>query len=313
MVYHSPVMESEVVEGLVKNPMGVYVDATAGGGGHSRALLQRLGPTGRVVALDRDPDAIDYLLDVSKEFSGRLTVLQGNFKDLHSLLESAEEATAVSGVLFDLGVSSHQIDEAGRGFTYQQVGPLDMRMDRSAGVPAVDLLAQISEADLVDVIKRFGEERQARRIARAICARRRAGNLKSTSDLRVAVESTHPQILQKTLARVFQALRIAVNGELEALDLALEAAIQLLLPGGRLAVISYHSLEDRLVKRKLTALIRGCICPPRMPICACGRIPLFSSVHNRKTASQCELDRNPRARSAGLRLFEKCVSFDRNP
>ena len=305
MEYHRPVMVSEVVAGLVNDPAGVYVDATAGGGGHSRAILGRLAQDGRLIAIDRDPEAIARLRQIAGEFAGRMVVLQGNFCDLPILLEEAAEATAVSGLLFDLGVSSHQIDEPGRGFSYRETGPLDMRMDRGAGVPAGDLLAQVSEADLSDLIRRYGEERGARRIARAICSRRDCGGMRSTGDLRAAVESTHPQMPNKTLARVFQALRIAVNDELKALESALGAAVEMLNGNGRLAVISYHSLEDRLVKSALAAAIKGCTCPPRIPVCRCGRKRSFRPVHQRRTATAAETAANPRARSAGLRVFEK--------
>ncbi len=305
MEYHRPVMVSEVVAGLVNDPAGVYVDATAGGGGHSRAILGRLAQDGRLIAIDRDPEAIARLRQIAGEFAGRMVVLQGNFCDLPILLEEAAEATAVSGLLFDLGVSSHQIDEPGRGFSYRETGPLDMRMDRGAGVPAGDLLAEVSEADLSDLIRRYGEERGARRIARAICIRRDCNGMRSTGDLRAAVESTHPQMPNKTLARVFQALRIVVNDELKALESALSAAMEMLTCKGRLAVISYHSLEDRLVKSAFATAIKGCTCPPRIPVCRCGGKPSFRPVHQRRTATAAETTANPRARSAGLRVFEK--------
>ena len=298
-------MVSEVVAGLVNDSAGTYVDATAGGGGHSVAILKRLARGGRLIALDRDPEAIARLRQISGELRRRMVILQGNFRDLPILVKKAAEATAVSGILFDLGVSSHQIDKAGRGFSYRMDGPLDMRMDRNAGVPAAHLLAQVSEVELSGLIRRYGEERGARRIARAICSRRDGGGMKSTGDLRAAVESTHPQMPQKTLARVFQALRIAVNDELRALESALSAALELLTGGGRLAVITYHSLEDRLVKSALAEAIKGCTCPPRIPVCKCGREPSFRPLHPRRTATEAETDANSRARSAGLRVFEK--------
>ena len=303
--YHRPVMVSEVVTGLVNHPSGVYVDATAGGGGHSRAIMKRLSPAGRLIAIDRDPEAIARLRRIAGEFSGRMTIRHGNFGDLPVLVEGAAEATALSGILFDLGVSSHQIDEPGRGFSYRSNGPLDMRMDRSAGTPAGDLLARVSEEDLCDMIRRYGEERAARRISRAICRRRNCGALRSTGDLRAAVESTHPRMPNKTLARVFQALRIAVNDELKALESALGSAMEMLTGKGRLAVISYHSLEDRLVKSALAPGLKGCTCPPRIPVCRCGGRRSFRTVHQRRTATPAETAVNPRARSAGLRIFEK--------
>ena len=298
-------MVSEVVTGLVNDHAGVYVDATAGGGGHSRAILKRLAPAGRLIAIDRDPEAIARLHQIAREFGSRMAIRHGNFRDLPVLVEEAAEATAVSGILFDLGVSSHQIDEPGRGFSYRSNGLLDMRMDSSAGIPAVDLLAKVSETDLGDLIRRYGEERLARRIARAICNRRDRDGMRSTADLRAAVESTHPQMPNKTLARVFQALRIAVNDELKALESALGSAMEILKRKGRLAVISYHSLEDRLVKSALAPALKGCTCPPRLPVCGCGGRPSFRTVHRRRTATPAETAANPRARSAGLRIFEK--------
>lgn len=305
MEYHRPVMVSEVVAGLVNDLAGLYVDATAGGGGHSRAILERLRADGRLIAMDRDPEAIARLHKIAGEFGGRMAIRHGNFRDLPGLVEEAAEATAVSGILFDLGVSSHQINEPGRGFSYRADGPLDMRMDRSTGAPAVDLLAHVSEPDLCDLIRRYGEERGARRIARAICNRRDRSGMKSTADLRAAVDSTHPRMPNKTLARVFQALRIAVNDELKALESALGSAMEMLTSKGRLAVLSYHSLEDRLVKSALAPALKGCTCPPRIPVCSCGGSPSFRTVHRRRTATPAETSANPRARSAGLRIFEK--------
>jgi len=212
----------------------------------------------------------------------------------------------VDGALFDLGVSSHQIDEGERGFSFRQDGLLDMRMDRSSGVPVGQLLARIEEADLADIIRRYGEERGHRRIARAICRARDSGPMETTDQLRAAVVSTRPDMPDKTLARVFQALRIHVNDELEELRAGLEAAIELLNPGGRLVVISYHSLEDRMVKVRLAELARGCICPPRVPVCGCGRTPSFRPVWRKaRRPSAAEVKANPRSRSARLRAAEK--------
>ena len=309
MSYHEPVMVSEVVDNLVAHPTGLFLDATAGGGGHSEALLKHLHDGGHLVAVDRDGDAISEVESrLRAHGKEKLTVLRGSFNQLGTLLSGMvdERSAGLSGALFDLGVSSRQIDDPQRGFSYHQDGPLDMRMDRSSGVPAVELLAQVSEADLVSIIKRYGEERQARRIARKICEMRTQAGMQTTADLRAAIVATGPQKPTKTLARVFQALRIEVNEELRELDGGLEAVIELLGPGGRLVTIAYQSLEDRLVKQKLAELTRGCICPPRIPVCACGRTPTFRNLHRKAIRpGPQEVAANSRARSAVLRIFEK--------
>ena len=310
--YHVPVLAAEVVRDLLVDEDGLYIDVTAGGGGHSEAILQALGPTGHLLACDRDSAAMNEAGRRLAPHSGRVTFLQCAFSSLtrsaapHLRRRSnAAAGGVVSGILFDLGVSSHQIDESDRGFSYHRDGPLDMRMDRSAGVPAAALLAQIQETDLVGLIRDYGEERGARRIARSICRVRDDGELNSTADLTRAIETTRPQMLNKTLARVFQALRIAVNDELGELTRGLDAAIGLLRDGGRIAVIAYHSLEDRIVKQKMATLIKGCICPPSLPACACGLLPSFRPVGRRQRASAMETQANPRARSATLRVYEK--------
>jgi len=297
-------MVQEVVEGLVADPNGTYMDATAGGGGHSLALLKQLGAKGRLIAVDRDGEAVEATR-ARLAADERAVVWQGNFAELGVVL-AREEIGSLSGVLFDLGVSSHQIDEADRGFSYQEDGPLDMRMDPGAGQTAAELIATRSEAELAGLIVQYGEERQARRIARSIRRRLSLGPLETTRALRQAIAATGPQILNKTLARVFQALRIAVNDELGQLAMGLDVGEASLKPGGRLAVIAYHSLEDRLVKQRFAVLERGCICPPRVPVCICGRKPSFKKVGPKlRRASEEELRVNRRARSAILRIYEK--------
>jgi 16S rRNA (cytosine1402-N4)-methyltransferase len=304
MDYHIPVMVEEVVAGLVADPDGAYVDATVGGGGHSWALLQALGPKGRLLAVDRDQEAV-AAARARLAADTRVVVRRGRFAELSELL-AQEGIGLLSGVLFDLGVSSHQIDAPARGFSYQADGPLDMRMDAEVGPTAAELIATCSEAELAELIARYGEERAARRIARSICRQRQLEPLTTTQALRQAVAATRPQMLNKTLARVFQALRIAVNDELGQLQAGLAAVEVGLKPGGRLAVMAYHSLEDRLVKQHLAALVRGCICPPRLPVCTCGRKPSFKRVgHKLQRASEAEVKQNTRARSAVLRIYEK--------
>lgn len=304
MAYHTPVMVAEVVAGLAADPDGSYVDATAGGGGHSWALLQALGPKGRLLALDRDRDAV-AAARARLAVDARAKVLCARFSDLPQVLEQ-QGCGPLSGVLFDLGVSSHQIDAPTRGFSYLADGPLDMRMDADMGPTAAEWIAACSEAKLAELIARYGEERAARRIARSICRQQRIAPLTTTQALRQAVAATRPQMLNKTLARVFQALRIAINDELGQLQAGLTAVEKCLKPGGRLAVLAYHSLEDRLVKQHFAALVRGCICPPRIPVCTCGRKPSFKRVgHKLQRASQAEVAQNPRARSAVLRIYKK--------
>ena len=304
MDYHIPVMVEEVVAGLVADPNGAYMDATAGGGGHSWALLQALSPKGRLLAVDRDREAV-AAARARLAADTRVVVRQGRFAELSELL-AQEGIGPLSGVLFDLGVSSHQIDAPARGFSYQADGPLDMRMDAEVGLTAAELIAACNEAELAELIARYGEDRAARQIARAICRQQRLAPLVTTRALREAIATTRPRMLNKTLARVFQALRIAVNDELGQLQAGLTAVEAVLKPGGRLVVVAYHSLEDRLVKQHLAALMRGCICPPRIPVCTCGRKPSFKRVgHKLQKASKAEVQQNTRARSAVLRVYEK--------
>lgn len=307
MVYHRPVMVSEVVAGLECTD-STYLDATLGGGGHSAALLEAVEGA-RIIAIDRDPAAIREAGARLEKFGERAVLLHGTFAQLPELVTPWLRRwgrSGLGGVLFDFGVSSHQIDEAARGFSFRQDGLLDMRMDRSAGVPVVEFLARVEEVDLARIIKDNSDERFALRVARAICRRRSKQGLRTTGELREAIASTHPQRLEKTLARVFQALRIEVNDELGQLEKGLAGAIELLNPAGRIATIAYHSLEDRRVKVKFAQLMRGCICPPRVPVCTCGHRPLFRAILRKPgRPDPAEIGTNPRARSAKLRLYEK--------
>ena len=308
--FHVPVMVDEVTSGLINDPDGVYVDVTIGGGGHGEAVLRALGESGHLIACDRDPAALNEAGRRLRPFGGQVSFLQCAFSSLAQSVAPhvrRHEAAGAAGILADLGVSSHQIDEASRGFSYHQDGPLDMRMDRSTGVPAVDLLQQIEQAALVKLIRDYGEERRAKQIAGAICRRRDEGLLSSTSDLREAVASTKPRMLNKSLARVFQALRIAINGELDELSQFVDSSAELLAPGGRLVVIAYHSLEDRIVKTQMAPLVKGCVCPPRLPACVCGHEPTFKARSKALTATKAEIEANPRARSAKLRIYEKLI------
>ena len=310
---HTPVLEDEVLTMLAARPGSLHVDCTAGGGGHTERILEAASPDGRVLALDADPAAIERVGERLARFGDRLVLRQANFRDLAEVA-SAAGFGEVDGVLLDLGLSSFQLADAGRGFGFRTGGPLDMRFDPTTGEPASALLASLDEGDLTDLFRRFGEEPQARRIARAIVDDRRRAPLQTAEHLAALVERVVPRrpgprgrIHPAT--RVFQAMRIAVNGELEALEVVLAAATDLLVPGGRLVVLAYHSLEDRLVKRFVAAERRGCVCPPAFPVCVCGRRPRLRPVgHQPAMPSEAEIAANPRARSARLRTAERLAA-----
>lgn len=300
--YHQPVLASEVVEVFKPLPAGVVIDATFGGGGHTRRLLDEMGKGTRIVGIDRDPDA---LAQAGLEEDQRVTVLQGNFSDLARLLQQNQTETPV-GVLFDLGVSSAQFDRGERGFSYRHDGPLDMRMGPDAEVDADEIVNHWDRDRLASVIRRYGEERLARRIADAIVAAR---PIRSTGHLAEVIADAMPAPARRRghpARRSFQAIRIAVNDELGALRQGLDQALALLAPGGRCAVISYHSLEDRIVKRRFTAGARGCVCPPDLPVCVCGGAAELRLLtrHPIEPGAE-EVAANPRARSARLRAAEK--------
>ncbi|NNF59662.1 MAG: 16S rRNA (cytosine(1402)-N(4))-methyltransferase RsmH [Rhodothermaceae bacterium] len=300
--YHAPVLAREVVEGLVTNPSGVYVDGTLGGGGHAAALLDALGPDALVVGIDQDADALttatERLFDDLQ--AGRFRALRGNFADMEALLADAG-LDAVDGVLLDLGISSHQIDEAARGFAFSADGPLDMRMNAAAPETAADLINTLDVQALTDLLRAYGEEPRAWPIANAIVEQR---PLATTGDLADAVRSAVPTREEvKTLARVFQALRIAVNDEIGVLERVLGAALRVLKPGGRLAVIAYHSLEDRPTKHFLRfGNLEG---EARKDFFGNLLTPFTLLTRKPLTASAAEVAANPRARSARLRIAEK--------
>lgn len=284
---------------------GLVVDATVGAGGHAARLLDA-SPRARVLGLDRDPAAVEIARRRLAPYGDRARVVVGNFQDLAPLVQQEQE-TEAAAVLFDLGLSSLQLDDPARGFSFSREGPLDMRMGPDAPRTAAELLARTKEADLADVIARFGEEPGARRIARRLIERAREGRLATTTDLAAAAagvvrggRATHPA------TRIFQALRIAVNGELDALASALPQALGLLRKGGRLAAISFHSLEDRIVKQFLARESRDCVCPPEMPVCRCGHVKTVAILTRKPvTPSEEEARANPRARSAKLRAAER--------
>lgn len=302
---HVPVLPDEVVDGLQVEAGGRYIDATVGGGGHARSILAASSPPGRVLGLDRDPDALAAAAEQLSEYAHRLKLVHASFANLKETAR-ANGFVPADGVLFDLGLSSLQLADEKRGFSFTADGPLDMRFDPSSGGPtAADLVNQLSAEALAEILYRYGEERQSRRIARAIVDER---PLETTGDLVRVIESTvgprrgrlHPATL------TFQALRIAVNEELTALEAALPQAVQILAPGGRLAVIAFHSLEDRLVKRFMRRESKDCICPPELPICTCDHQASLNVITRKpiRPAEQ-EVSANPRSRSARLRVAER--------
>ncbi len=297
--YHAPVLCNAVVEGIISDPGGTYIDATLGGGGHTEAILSTLSRSGKVIGLDRDQEAIAASSERLKSFmeSGQLTLVHGNFLDVGSLVESRE----IDGVLMDLGVSSHQLDVSDRGFSFRVDGPLDMRMNQTSGRQAADFLNESSVGEIVRVLRQYGEEPRARAIATAIVDVR---PLTSTSDLtRIIEQLVAPPKRSKTLARVFQAIRIQVNGEIEALEEALMTFTRLIRPGGRMAVISYHSLEDRRAKRLFrTGNFEGNL---RRDLYGNRLVPWTEVTKKPVMASEEELKINPRSRSARLRIAER--------
>jgi 16S rRNA (cytosine1402-N4)-methyltransferase len=310
---HLPVMVEEVLESLAPSSGSLQIDATVGGGGHSVRVLEATNPDGRLLGLDADRAAIARSAKRLERFGDRVTLRQTNFEHL---ADAAAEAGFVpaDGVLFDLGLSSYQLADDERSFSFRAEGPLDMRFDSSRGVPASQLLAELDEQGLTEIFRKFGEEPNARRIARAVVRERTARPIETGTQLadlvaRVAPAPPRGRRRVHPATRVFQALRIAVNRELETLPIALEAAVGVLGTGGRLAVISYHSLEDRIVKRFIAAERRGCTCPPEAPVCICGRAPRLAPVGPQpRRPSEDEIQRNPRSRSALLRAARRLAA-----
>lgn len=302
---HIPVMLHEAVDGLNIRPDGVYVDGTAGGGGHSDEILSRLD-SGRLYSIDQDPDAIAEVTERFKD-NRNSEILQGNFSDMKALL-GAVGVTAVDGVLLDIGVSSHQLDEGSRGFSYHEDAPLDMRMSQS-GATAADLVNSMELSELSRIISLYGEEKHAYSIAKGIVRAREEKPIETTLELAEIVRNNVPQKVRRDghpARKTFQAIRIAVNRELEVLELGLESAFELLNKGGRLSVITFHSLEDRVTKQFMKDKAQGCTCPKDFPVCVCGNVPKAKIITRKPILpSEEELEANPRARSAKLRVLEK--------
>jgi 16S rRNA (cytosine1402-N4)-methyltransferase len=300
--FHRPVLVNEVVELMAPVVPGVVVDATFGGGGHTRRMLDEFGEDVTVIAIDRDPEALANARELP------VTAIDANFADIDTVVASVTEEP-ISGVLFDFGISSHQVDEASRGFSYHQDGPLDMRMGPDAGITADDIVNSWDVEDLARIIRQYGEEPLARRIAGAIADAR---PIESTATLSTVIASAMPAARRRAghpARRTFQAIRIAVNRELEAVEAGVTKAVDLIRPGGRVVAISYHSLEDRIVKREFAERARGCTCPPDLPVCGCGNTAEVRILTRKPIrAAAEEVEANNRARSAVLRAVEKVAS-----
>lgn len=307
--HHISVLLRESIEYLCVKPDGVYADGTLGGGGHSALLCSRLSESGQLLGIDRDTAALQAAGERLQPFTCKKTLVHRNFFDIKSIVNE-QGIDGLDGAILDLGVSSPQLDDAERGFSYHQDARLDMRMDREASLDAWTVVNTYREEELADIIFRFGEERYARRIAAAIQKRREVSPIDTTTELAEIIKGAFPpsaRFADKHPAkRTFQAIRIAVNGELDGLESAVRDFVDVLKPGGRLAVITFHSLEDRIVKNTFADLAKGCECPKDFPICVCGKTPTVKIVNKKPiVADKQELDNNYRAHSAKLRVIEK--------
>ncbi|HWR71960.1 MAG TPA: 16S rRNA (cytosine(1402)-N(4))-methyltransferase RsmH [Nitrospirota bacterium] len=309
---HKPVLLREAMELLAPRAGGVYLDGTCGAGGHAAAILERTAPDGRVICLDRDTEAVERSRARLAGFAERATVRQADFRDMETVLEDLR-IDAVDGVLLDLGVSSFHLKTPERGFSFLLDGPLDMRMDRRGGTTAADLVNDLPRRELARIIREYGEDLRAGAIARAIEKARARGPITSTLQLADITSSVFPSHAPRRIhpaTRTFQALRIVVNDEMGSLSAGLRKAYAALRPGGRMAVISFHSLEDRIVKQQFALWAKGCTCPPRMPVCVCGLKPGVKVLTRKPVVpSDEEAGRNPAARSAKLRAAEKLASM----
>lgn len=303
---HKPVLLEETIDALNIKPDGIYVDGTAGGGGHSSEILKRLSPNGRLISIDQDPDAIEAVTERLKDYKNSI-ICKGNFSDVVSIVKSLG-IESIDGIMLDIGVSSRQLDTPERGFSFHYDAPLDMRMSQS-GASAYDLVNQLSYEQLVKIISHYGEERFAKQITRAIIREREKQPIATTLQLAEIIKAAVPAAKRREghpARQTFQALRIAVNGELDRLEEGLQGGFELLKPGGRMAVITFHSLEDRIVKRAMAKWCTGCTCPKDFPVCVCGNKPKAElALRKPAEASEKELSENPRARSARLRAVTK--------
>ncbi len=306
---HKSVLLQECIDALNIRPDGIYLDGTLGGAGHSSQIARRLTEGGRLIGVDRDRTALAAAKERLAPYADRVTLVHSNFAEIDAILDSLG-IPAVDGMLFDLGVSSPQLDDASRGFSYMADAPLDMRMDKDDALTAGEVVNTWPQGELRRILYDYGEERYAPQIAAAICRAREKAPVETTLELVDIIRSAMPaQALrekQHPAKRSFQAIRIAVNDELGAVSRMMQAAVGRLNPGGRLAVITFHSLEDRIVKSEMQQAARGCTCPPEFPVCVCGKKPLVKLVTRKPiVSSPAELEENPRARSAKLRVAEK--------
>ena len=309
MFAHKPVLYQETIEALRIRPDGIYVDGTLGGGGHSFGILQQLSKEGKLIGIDRDEDAIRAASERLAPFAGQAVIIRGNYEDMPVILRGQGIAGA-DGILLDLGVSSYQLDEAERGFSYREEAPLDMRMDRRDERSAYDVVNGCTEMELFHMIRDYGEDRFAKNIAKHIVAERQKAPIRTTTELAEIVRQAIPAKLREggghPAKRTFQAIRIEVNRELDILKDSIDGLIDLLNPEGRLCIITFHSLEDRIVKTAFRRAEDPCICPPDFPVCVCGRKPKGKVITKKPIVSAAEeLAENPRAHSAKLRVFEK--------
>jgi len=303
-------MAKEVMDALMPERGGIYVDCTAGGGGHSFEIAKRLPASSRLVSFDQDDEAIAACKERLAPFEDRVTIVKTNFRNLEAALDSLG-IEHIDGAMWDLGVSSHQLDDGERGFSYMKEAPLDMRMDQTAQKTAYDVVNGYDEGELVRILRDWGEERFASRIAARICERRAVHPIETTTELADIVTGAIPAAARRAEAqnparRSFQAIRIEVNGELDAIAPSIEAAVERMNPGGRLAVITFHSLEDRIVKDTFRTLSTGCTCPPEFPVCVCGGKPKIRLLSRKPILpGRDEIEINPRSHSAKLRTAEK--------
>lgn len=299
---HKSVLFDEAIESLNIDKSKIILDGTAGGGGHSREIAKRAG---RLIAVDQDPDAIKVLHERLDSFDN-VTIVQNNFSNVKDILKE-QGIEKIDGMLLDLGVSSFQLDTAQRGFSYHADAPLDMRMSKS-GLSAKDVVNTYSETELADILFRYGEEKFARRIAKNIVLHRQNKEIETTGELVDIIKESYPKAKMRDshpARKTFQAIRIEVNAELDALEKTLDSALDCLSSGGRLSIITFHSLEDRMVKEKFNSWVNPCTCPKEFPVCVCGKKPLGKIPFKFKAPSEAELEKNPRARSSKLRCFEK--------
>lgn len=305
---HTPVLLNEVIEGLAIRPGGIYLDGTVGGGGHAYSILEHLNENGRLIGIDKDDDALEKAREVLSPFKNQVDLVYGNYENFDSILDGLG-IDSVDGILIDIGVSSHQLDDGERGFSYNYDALLDMRMDRNQKLTARDIVNRYNEEDLTRIFYDYGEEAWAKRIAQFIVRERENNEINTTNELTDIIKAAIPKAKRRDKhpsRKVFQALRIETNDELGVLERSIDKMIVRLKPKGRLAIITFHSLEDRIVKEKFRYAALDCICPPEIPVCVCDKKKEINIITKKAiTASEEELNRNRRARSAKLRIAEK--------